>query len=189
MDQSLWRKIMSFDLLRSSYMWIQTVLSCGETLPNNADWDCFKNPVLQEILRVQNPHLVEHYAFWEAIRLFQLVGRSRKQSAVSHNSTESEIISLGAGLRLDGIPLLDLWDLIVAVLGNTNHSHKERGDPCLNKREVRSTPHTIQKRRQSQGVINDLDKVDFIPSNVNSSHQEVLLYVFEDSEAVIKMIM
>ena len=36
-----------------------------------------------------------------------------RQTAVSHNSTESEIISLDAGLRLDGIPALDLWDLIV----------------------------------------------------------------------------
>ena len=37
-------------------------------------------------------------------------------------------------------------------------------------------------------MINDLDNVDFIPSNVSSSHQEALLYVFEDNEAVIKMI-
>ena len=37
-------------------------------------------------------------------------------------------------------------------------------------------------------MINDLDNVDFIPSNVQSSHQEALLYVFEDNEAVIKMI-
>ena len=58
----------------------------------------------------------------------------------------------------------------------------------MNKREVRSTPHTIQKRKQSQGVINDLDNVDFIPSNVQFSNQEALLYVFEDNEAVIKMI-
>ena len=112
----------------------------------------------------------------------------KKQSSVSHSSTESEIISLGAGLRLDGIPALDLWDLIVAVLGNTNQNRKERGDPLLNKREVRSPPHTIHKRKQSQRVINDLDNVDFIPSNVQSSHQEALLYVFEDNEAVIKMI-
>ena len=49
----------------------------------------------------------------------------------------------------------------------------------MNKREVHSTPHTIQERKQSQGVINDLDNVDFIPSNVNSSHQEALLYVFD----------
>ena len=76
----------------------------------------------------------------------------------------------------------------MTVLGNTNQSHKERGDPFMNKREVRSTPHTIQKRRQFQGAINDLDNVDFVPSNVNSSRQEALLYVFEDNGAVIKMI-
>ena len=33
----------------------------------------------------------------------------------------------------------------------------------MNKREVRSTPHTIQQRKQSQRVINDLANVDFIP--------------------------
>ena len=38
-------------------------------------------------------------------------------------------------------------------------------------------------------MINDLDNVDFISSNVQSSHQEALLYVFEDNEAVIKMMM
>ena len=89
---------------------------------------------------------------------------------------------------MDGIPALDLWDLIVAVFGNTNQSIKARGDLCPNQREVRSTPHTIQRRKQSHGMINDLDNVDFIPSNVNSSHQEVLLYVFEDNEAALKMI-
>ena len=52
----------------------------------------------------------------------------KKQTSVSHSSTESEIMSLDAGLRLDGIPALDLWDLIVAVLGNTNPSNKERRD-------------------------------------------------------------
>ena len=112
----------------------------------------------------------------------------KKLTSVSHCSTESEIISLDAGLRLDGIPALVLWDLIVAILGNTYQSHKERGDPCPNQREVRSTPHTIQKRKQSHRMINDLDNADFVPSNVNSSHQEALLYVFEDNEAVIKMI-
>ena len=84
----------------------------------------------------------------------------KKQTLVSHSSTESEIISLYAGLKLDGFPALDLWDLIVAVLGNTNQSHKEQGDLLMNKRESRSTPHTIQKRKQSQRVINDLDNVE-----------------------------
>ena len=99
----------------------------------------------------------------------------KKQTSVAHSSTESEIISLDAGLRLNGIPALVLWDLIVAVLGNTNQNHTEQGDLLKNKREVRSPPHTIYKRKQSKRVINDLDNVDFIPSNVQSSHQEALL--------------
>ena len=41
----------------------------------------------------------------------------KKQTAVSHSSTESEIISLDTGLRLDGLPALELWDLIVSVFG------------------------------------------------------------------------
>ena len=48
---------------------------------------------------------------------------------ISHNSTESEIISLDAGLRMYGIPALDLWDLIVTVLhGNTHLNNQVRGD-------------------------------------------------------------
>ena len=39
----------------------------------------------------------------------------KKQTAVSQSSTESEIISLDTGLRLDGLPGLELWDLIVSV--------------------------------------------------------------------------
>ena len=33
-----------------------------------------------------------------------------------------------------------------------------------------------------------MEKIDSVPSNVQSSRQEALLYVFEDNEAVIKMI-
>ena len=60
--------------------------------------------------------------------------------------------------------------------------------PVVNKREACSPPRTIHKRKQSQRVINDLDNVDCIPSNVQSSHQDALWCVFEDIEAVIKMI-
>ena len=37
-------------------------------------------------------------------------------------------------------------------------------------------------------MFDDLDNVDFLSSNVNSSRQEALLCVFEDNEAVNKMI-
>ena len=44
----------------------------------------------------------------------------KKQTAVSRSSTESEIISLDIGLRLDGLPALELWDLIVSVFGSVS---------------------------------------------------------------------
>ena len=78
----------------------------------------------------------------------------KKQTSVSHSSTESEIISLDAGLRLEGIPALDSWDLIVAVLhGNTYQNNQERWDP-----------HKSPTRKKIFGKIDDLDNVDFIPS-------------------------
>ena len=51
----------------------------------------------------------------------------KKQTAVSHSSTESEIISLDTGLRLDGLPALELWDLIVSVLGNVSRVSDRSG--------------------------------------------------------------
>ena len=53
----------------------------------------------------------------------------KKQTAVSHSSTESEIISLDTGLRLDGLPALELWDLIVSVLGNISRVSDRSGTP------------------------------------------------------------
>ena len=81
---------------------------------------------MQEILRIQHLLRLEHCAFLEVIHLFRYVWMCKKQTSVSRSSTESEIISLDAGLRLDGIPAIDLWDLIVAALGNTNQSHEEQ---------------------------------------------------------------
>ena len=79
---------------------------------------------------------------------------------------------------MDGIHALDLWDLIVTVLhGNTYQNDQVRGDPCK-----------LPMRKKSHGMIDDLDNVDLISSNVHSSRQEALLYIFEDNEAVIKMI-
>ena len=79
---------------------------------------------------------------------------------------------------MDGIPALDLWDLIVTVLhGNTNQSKQVQGDLS-----------TSLTRKKIHGKIDDLNNVDLVSSNVNSSRQEALLYVFEDNEAVIKMI-
>ena len=76
----------------------------------------------------------------------------KKQTSVSHSSTESEIISLDAGLRLDGIPALDLWDLIVSVLGNTTQTTERPGRPVI-----------IDKSQRSQVKTNVLNNIDCVP--------------------------
>ena len=103
----------------------------------------------------------------------------KKQTSVSHSSTESEIISLDTGQRLDGLPALELWDLIVSVLGNVSRVSDGSGKP----------ESDVHKRQKSHNKIDVMKDIDLVPSNVQSANREALLYVFEDNEAVIKMIM
>ena len=55
----------------------------------------------------------------------------------------------------------------------------------MNKREVRSTSQYTKTTSRSEQWFG---YCWFSPSNDNSSHQEALLYLFEDKEAMIKMI-
>ena len=53
----------------------------------------------------------------------------KKQTSISHSSTEAEVISLDAGPRVDGIPALDLWDFVVEVFHSLpNETNKARID-------------------------------------------------------------
>ena len=45
------------------------------------------------------------------------------------------------------------------------------------------------KHHKFHNKIGAMKDIDSVPSNVQSTRQEALLYVFEDNEAVIKMIM
>ena len=98
----------------------------------------------------------------------------KKQTAVSNSSTESEIISLETGLRSNGLPALELWDLIVYVFGSVSRVSDRSGQP----------DNDVNKHHKSQRRINVMENIDSVPSNVQSSRQEALLYVFEENEAV-----
>ena len=67
---------------------------------------------------------------------------------------------------------------MVSVLGNVSRVSERSGQPD-------SDDHKHHKSHNKIDVMKDIDSV---PSNVHSSRQETLLYVFEDNEAVIKMI-
>ena len=76
-------------------------------LLNNADWDCFKTPILREILRTQKSTSGGTLCVFGSHTFVPTSWMWKKQTSVSHSSKESEIIFLDAGLRLDGIPALD----------------------------------------------------------------------------------
>ena len=128
----------------------------------------------------------------------------KKQASVSHCSTQSEIISLDAGLRMDGLPALDLWEIVIEVLRTTKHNiqpgHTSSGKleyvqpnrTSSGKLEYVQPNSTICDSRtktkrvnQNQGV-DQLNQVDCVPTNTRSSQGESQLYIFEDNEAVIK---
>ena len=85
---------------------------------------------------------------------------------------------MDTGLRSDGLPALELWDLIVSVLGNVSRVSDQSEQP----------DNDVHKRQKSHNKIDVMKDIDLVPSNVQSARQEALLYVFEDNEAVIKMI-
>ena len=115
-----------------------------------------------------------------------------KQASVSHSSTESEIISLDAGLRMDGLPALDQWCMVIELFRSTNntarHGKLAQGDLCgtgdIPSKETKTTTTTETIKRE----VEQLSNVDYVPTNTHSSHGVSQLYIFEDNEAVIKTV-
>ena len=130
--------------------------------------------ISREILKIQNLIQEEHYVFFGS-RTFVPINWMCKKTSVSHNSTESEIISLDTGLRLDGLPALELWDLIVSVFGNISHISNRTGQ-------------LVNGKNKSHNKIDVMQDIDSVLSNVQSARQEALWYVFEDNDVIIKMI-
>ena len=113
----------------------------------------------------------------------------KKQTPVSHSSTEAEVISLDAGLRMGGVPALDLWHLVIEVF----HSSPNQTNKTKDAREPRGhlsakTQPNMRNQIPTKHINLDLTNVDHVSLNVKPSDSNATLSVFEDNEAVIKMI-
>ena len=95
----------------------------------------------------------------------------KKQTSVSHSSTESEIISLDAGFCMDGIPALTLWDLVIEVF----HSVPNRIDRP--KREPQGNPSAIFKPNMHNPI--PIKHTNVIPTTLITFHQiqRILIHV------------
>ena len=96
-----------------------------ESRLNIVDWVYSKTQILLATLRTQNqPPVGGNLTYVRKWTFVPISWMCKKQTLVSHSSTESEIISLDAGLRLDGIPALDLRDVVIEVLRSSNSNKK-----------------------------------------------------------------
>ena len=76
----------------------------------------------------------------------------KKQTAVSHSSTESEINLLDTGLRLDRLLALELWDLFVSVFGIVSRVSDGSG-------QLDNDVHKRHKSQKKIDVMQDIDSV------------------------------
>ena len=108
----------------------------------------------------------------------------KKLTSVSHSSTEFRIISLDAGMRIDGLPALDLRDVVIEVL----RSSKSTESPTHQAARNCSRNHKSKPKHKGNRDVDQLSHVDYVTTNANSSQSESRLYIFEDNKAVNKMI-
>ena len=113
----------------------------------------------------------------------------KTQTSVSHSSTEAEVIFLDAGLRMDGIPALDLWDFVIEVFRSspnqtniTKDVRESRGNLSAN------TQPNMRTQTPNTNTNLDLTNIDHVPSSGTHPGSNAMLYVFEDNEAVINMV-
>ena len=144
-------------------------------LQNNAGWDCIKTPTLREILRTPNLLQVEHIAF--LVVLFQQVGCvwSKLKFRTVQQNPKSFPWTQDWGWTVYPHLIYGIW--LFWFLETRFRPLIDRGDP-LSMTRIKDL-----KERPTCWI------TLIVPSNVQFSHEGALLYVFEDNEAVIKMIL
>ena len=101
---------------------------------------------------------------------------------------------------MDGLPALDLWDVVIEVLHSSKNTHQAVKGHCRKRkrsmikcREVEHavkskapTPTPIQKRNCNREV-DELSNLDYICHKRKTFSTWSQALMFEDNEAVIKM--
>ena len=91
---------------------------------------------------------------------------------------------------MGGLLALNLWDVVIEVLRSSNSTKSPKTKPaagnCLRDPE---RDRTSKPKQEGNRDVDQLSHVDHVTTNARSSQGASQLYIFEDTEAVIKMIM
>ena len=90
----------------------------------------------------------------------------KKQTSVPHSSTEFKVVSLDAGLRMDGLTALDLWELLkYSIIPQAYHCAETRGET-----KPKQNTTTPRGRNTSIEMILKIFNVDHVNTNAKPSH-------------------
>ena len=91
----------------------------------------------------------------------------KKQTTTSNRSTEAEVISLCIGLRIEGLPALTLWEIVIDVLEPL--FSRATGDPSRH-----TKPEMSQITQES---------TDHVPPNAQQFNIRAHVFLIDDNEA------
>ena len=166
-------------VVHSSHLWIQNTAVMWEIQHNNADWDCFKTLILQEMYKDSKSSSGRLLCISRSHTFLPVNWICKKQTSDSHSSIEAEIISLDASFTHGWNT--SSWSLGFGWWSDKKSKDQARGDSSGN---TTSNKHT--KNQTKVAIYHDdlqLSNVDYDSSNEKSSRPH-----FEHNEAVIKMI-
>ena len=98
---------------------------------DNADWDCFRTLILLGDLEDSKSTSGGLLCIFGSHTFVPTSWMCKKQTSISLGSTEAEIISLDAGLRIGGIPALDLLGFGYSSVSFFTKPVKETKDQVL----------------------------------------------------------
>jgi hypothetical protein len=101
----------------------------------------------------------------------------KKQGAVSHSTSEAEVIALDAGARLEGLPALALWDIVIDVFS-----------PAQAKQRLCNISKNPNLTVSSTTIYDLFGSVDYVPPSLPITYGSANLFLLEDNDAVIKMV-
>ena len=108
----------------------------------------------------------------------------KKQGAVSHSSSEAEIISLEAVLRTEGLPALQLWEEVIEVFASPTDKKSKRGTAA---RSSEAKDEVVAGDSRAGGE-KFLTNIDYVPTNAPDPSGKAKIVFLEDNDAVIKMV-
>ena len=120
----------------------------------------------------------------------------KTQGAVSHSSTEAELIAMDAGMRLEALPALMLWETILDVMNPVPQETTAAANPTAVASKTRlargNSMQTDFSHAENDELITLADyktllNVDWVPPSLPPPSGRGRLLICEDNNAVIAM--